>query len=235
MALHWTCSSVSISLSYRRTQNWTQHSRCASQARRRGEGPLPSTCSKSSAHKTTRCLCHKRILLPHALLDVHLDPCVLLSKAAFQPLSPSLYWLFPSRCSTWHFPLFRRILSAHFSSLRRPLSMALQPSGQSNFSQFCTIYQLAESALCPSTQAISEDAEQHQPHHPPLVHTVRDQPSTGPHTSDHSPLSLAPHCPLTQAAVYQFVNEDDKGDSVKCFTETKTNSIHYPRILPPHL
>lgn len=112
------------------------------------------------------------------------------------------------------------------------------PLGSQTFSQLYIIYQLAESTLCPSVQVISEDAEQHQPHHPPLPHTARDQPSAGPHAADHSPLSLAlqpvfrsPHCPFTRAALHQFGNEDDTGDSVKCFAEININSIHCPLLL----
>lgn len=123
MALHWTCSSISTSLSYGRTQNRTQCSTCASPERRRGEGSPLSTCLLTILRLTqpaklgaafaasTRC-CLRAYLVSTRI------PGVFLAKAACQPLKRGL---FLSGCRTWHFSVFRKILPAHFSRLTRPL------------------------------------------------------------------------------------------------------------------
>lgn len=81
-------------------------------------------------------------------------------------------------------------------------------------SQFCIIYELSESKICPSIQVIYEEVYQDLPQYWPLV-TTSDLSSARLCATDHSPLGPAaqpvfnsPHCSPTKPILCQLVCED---------------------------
>jgi len=127
MALHWTLSSMSISVLYCEAQNWTQYSRCG------------LTCTEQRGRITSlnllTTLIFMQLRIPLAFFapvqpGVHQDTQVLLCQAAFQfadaqhILVPGVV---PSHMKDFALPLTELhevLLSAHLSSLFRSLWIA---------------------------------------------------------------------------------------------------------------
>lgn len=103
----------------------------------------------------------------HGQLPVHQDPDFPLSKSTFQVFIPQHIQLprfIPSQMQEFIFPSveLRKIrLSPFIQPVKVPLKGSTTLWCVSHSSQFHIIYELAESALCPSLRVINEDVEQY--------------------------------------------------------------------------
>ena len=137
MALHWTVSSMFMSLLYRGAQNWAQYSKCGlTSAEQRG---------RITTLHLLAVLCVMQPRIPfaffaaraHSWLKFNLvstgTPSAFSAKLLYRWVSPSVCWclgLFVPRSRTLYFPMlnFMRYLSAHFSRMLRSLGMTAWPS-----------------------------------------------------------------------------------------------------------
>lgn len=138
MAIHWTCSSNSISLIQENPELDTELQMClTSKEKRRRTTSFhllkilclmqPRKLRDAFATSTYYCL---TLYSVSTWISGSFSPKLLSSHSA--PASTGA-WGYSSPRAALSISLFRKVLSAHFPSLWRPLSMAVQPSGQSNF------------------------------------------------------------------------------------------------------
>lgn len=130
VALHWTCSSISVSLFYWGAQEWTQHSRCVP----RGEGSLSLACWWHPSWYSPGCFWSALLWEWFASLVFTRTARSFLSRLVFTQLPLSAHWcmnLFLCSYRALYFLLmnFMRFLTVHFSSPSRSLWTAGQPSG----------------------------------------------------------------------------------------------------------
>jgi len=123
-------------------------------------------------------------LLLHGQIFVHLDPKVLLHRAAFQTVD---HWhvlvpeIIPPQVQDFAFPL----AELHEISLDPVLQLVKVPLNGgttiwyiSHSSQFCIICEHAHDVLFPIVQMVNENIEQDWPQYQPLAYTATDWPPT---------------------------------------------------------